>query len=82
MKILLIYITTIICSVILLTFGWYTYPSPGGDSVLYMPTSLSLTVGDGLISYFAPLPIQLDPVGENRVLVFIPCQVISGQHDP
>jgi hypothetical protein len=72
MKILLIYITTIICSVILLTFGWYTYPSPGGDSVLYMPTSLSLTVGDGLISYFAPLPIQLDPVGENRVLVYTP----------
>jgi len=52
-------------SLLLAWFAWNCFPTPLGDSRVFMPPCIAVARGDGLVNHFDQM-LTLDPTGQDR----------------
>lgn len=64
--------TVIFLLILLLLFGYNSYPPPGSDSCDYIPPAINYSLGNGLVNQIHDISIKFDKLGKHRFLFYPP----------
>ena len=71
LKISILGTLALLCA-LLLAYGYFSFPVPLEDSIVYLPPAINFCAGKGLINEVFPIAKVLDPLGQGRLIYNVP----------